>query len=229
MAEAADRAPANAPHPAGVVVTRAAADPPHPAGVVTGSAHHSRRDNPAVRWLTARFLARLDEVIDRVAAQTPSGRVLVIGRGEGGVATGLCRRWSDVTAVDLSDERLRRPWGAAAGPRPTYADARRLPFPDGAFDVAVAGEVLEHLSDPAAGLSELARVARSHLVLSAPRAPWCHLADLVAGRRRRASDDPAGEVNDWTVPDFVRLASRVGAVRDVASSFTRCILWVTSN
>jgi SAM-dependent methyltransferase len=41
-----------------------------------------------------------------------------------------------------------------------FADAKQLPFADGCFDAAVCLEVLEHVSDPARVISEIARVIR---------------------------------------------------------------------
>jgi len=50
------------------------------------------------------------------------------------------------------------------------ADVRKLPFADNSFDVVCAFEVLEHLpfSEFNQALSELSRVARSHIVISLP-------------------------------------------------------------
>jgi ubiquinone/menaquinone biosynthesis C-methylase UbiE len=45
------------------------------------------------------------------------------------------------------------------------ADARRLPFPDGVFDVVISAHMLEHLPNPATGLSEMVRVLRSQGVI----------------------------------------------------------------
>jgi SAM-dependent methyltransferase len=39
-------------------------------------------------------------------------------------------------------------------------DATRLPFADGAFDRVIASEVMEHINDDAAAVTELARVLR---------------------------------------------------------------------
>ena len=71
------------------------------------------------------------------------------------------------------------------------ADAMRLPFAGGAFDVVTANDSLEHFADPAAALAELGRVLRpggrlylyftpyrsplgSHLY-DHVRIPWCQL------------------------------------------------------
>jgi len=59
-------------------------------------------------------------------------------------------------------------------------DARQLPFPDGAFDVACCSDVLEHVpeGDRAAVLSELFRVARRLVVIAGPyHSPEVELAE----------------------------------------------------
>jgi SAM-dependent methyltransferase len=73
-------------------------------GIVTGN-HHDKYEsgNPAIRFLTRRFLDRLDGILDGVAAESPRGRVLEVGCGEGLIAERLMRRWPNVTALDLPD------------------------------------------------------------------------------------------------------------------------------
>jgi SAM-dependent methyltransferase len=58
------------------------------------------------------------------------------------------------------------------------ADAYRLPFGDGAFDVVLCTEVLEHLHTPAAALAEMYRVLRpdGKLLLTTPFAYPIHYA-----------------------------------------------------
>lgn len=46
------------------------------------------------------------------------------------------------------------------GAAQVQADARRLPFADGAFDRVIASEVLEHIEEDSAAMRELARVLR---------------------------------------------------------------------
>ena len=62
------------------------------------------------------------------------------------------------------------------------ASLARLPFPDGAFDVVLCSEVLEHLVRPVEAIAELRRVARKAVIVTslealAPRAlrrRWLH-------------------------------------------------------
>src|SRR5262245_60503252 len=62
------------------------------------------------------------------------------------------------------------------------ASLARLPFPDGAFDVVLCSEVLEHLVRPVEAIAELRRVARTAVIVTslealAPRAlrrRWLH-------------------------------------------------------
>jgi len=200
---------------------------PETPDVVIGNHHHKyTSSNPAIRWLTERFLARLDAVFDQVAADVPQARVLEVGCGEGEIATRLRQRWPQVVGLDLPDAGLRASWQSVEHVDFLHADAQRLPFADGAFDVVVAVEVLEHLRDPDAGLAEMARVAGRHLVLSVPREPIFRIGNLGAGRHVRALGNTPGHLNHWSTASFVRFLSRAGAVRAVEKPLPWTIAWV---
>ena len=87
-------------------------------------------------------------------------RVLDAGCGVGYGAQRLARRAARVTALDITLAPLlesRSKYGAANAD-PCQADCGRLPFRSESFDVVVAFETIEHLSDAGAFLGETARV-----------------------------------------------------------------------
>lgn len=91
--------------------------------------------------------------------------ILDVGSGAGQIIQHLLE-FADpdaqITGVDLSHQMLRRARRRLKSKRPALvaADLSALPFADGSFDGATCGYVLEHLPDPRAGLSELARVLK---------------------------------------------------------------------
>src|SRR5204863_9890989 len=102
--------------------------------------------------LTRRTEPRIAEQV--WAALGDAQTVLNVGAGTGSYEPGD----RDVTAVEPSAVmRAQRPPGAAPC---VAATAEALPFPDAAFDAAMAVLSDHHWTDPVAGLREMARVAR---------------------------------------------------------------------
>lgn len=195
--------------------------------VIGNHCHKYTTGNPAIRMLTMRFLRTLQSVLDDVELMAPRpARVLEVGCGEGEIAGLLHHRWGDVTALDLPDAGLRREWSGVEGPRFLHADAERLPFPDGHFDVVVAVEVLEHLRDPQRGLEEMARVSRGHIVASVPREPIFRLGNLFTGRHVRSLGNTPGHLNHWGSAAFLRFIGQAGTVRRHERPLPWTIAWV---
>jgi SAM-dependent methyltransferase len=99
-------------------------------------------------------------------------RALDLGCGAGRHAFEVFRRGGRVVPFDLDVDELGRvrqicdgmaaEGQVAAGSRAqaTSGDATQLPFSDNAFDLVIAAEVLEHISDDQQAMYELARVLR---------------------------------------------------------------------
>lgn len=128
-------------------------------------------------------LAALDASwVDRVLAAGPRGPawILDVGTGGGQIPAMIATRRPEwrIWAVDRAHAMLlagRDAVGRAAiearrRARPfrlafAQADARTLPFPDGAFDLVISNSLLHHLADPTPVLDEIARVAGNGRVL----------------------------------------------------------------
>ncbi|GAA2438634.1 methyltransferase domain-containing protein [Actinomadura vinacea] len=93
--------------------------------------------------------------------------VLDVGCGPGTITAGLAERVAPgtVTAVDAAAEILEEARRTAAergvqNVEFAVADVHALDFPDGAFDVVHAHQVLQHVPDPVRALGEMRRVCR---------------------------------------------------------------------
>jgi SAM-dependent methyltransferase len=130
--------------------------------------------------------AVLDAVLDGLAL--PAGlRILDAGCGSGRNMVALARRGA-VTGVEPAAASLQVARERAVGAVVPGSLDEPLPFPDGAFELAVALDVLEHVEDDGAALRELARVIApgGRLLVTVPQYGWLwgeH--DVLAHHHRR--------------------------------------------
>lgn len=119
---------------------------------------------------------------DKLGLQ-PGQRVLDLGCGAGRHAFEMYRRGADVVAFDQDVEELENvaamfaamkaegqvPEGANAQTVP--GDALALPFPDEHFDVVIASEIMEHISEDEKAMREMVRVVKpgGRVVVTVPR------------------------------------------------------------
>jgi SAM-dependent methyltransferase len=96
-------------------------------------------------------------------------QVLDVGCGPGALTEVLAARLgaAGVAAVDPSESFVAAARTRLPGVDVRQAPAERLPFDAGAFDAALASLVVHFMTDPVAGLAEMARVTRSGGVTAA--------------------------------------------------------------
>jgi SAM-dependent methyltransferase len=129
-----------------------------------------------------------DVALSLLAAGAPA-RLLEVGSGTGALAARCAEELGcEVVALDASEEMVRAT--QARGVDTMTGDVQQLPFPDGAFDCAVAAWMLYHVPDLDRGVSELARVLHPGgrlVVITNGRASLAELYDLAGGERRAST------------------------------------------
>ena len=93
----------------------------------------------------------------------PGDRALDVGCGTGALTTELARRLgaNAVAAIDPSNPSVLACAAAVPGADVRVGGAETLPFADGSFDTAMCQLVVNFMTDPRAGVSEMRRVTRS--------------------------------------------------------------------
>jgi SAM-dependent methyltransferase len=151
-----------------------------------GYSHHRRPDPRIGRQI--------------LAALGDARRVVNVGAGTGSYEP----TDRTVVAVEPAATMLdQRPWGSAPA---IQGVAEALPFPDSAFDAALAVLTIHHWQDLDRGLAELVRVAAGRVILAFDLA--------VASTLWMWRYFPAATVIDqqWT-PPLDHVAERIGATR----------------
>lgn len=108
----------------------------------------------SVRRPDPRWVARIHEALDG------HGTLVNVGAGAGSYEPGFM----SVVGVEPSQVMIQQRASSAAPM--VRGVAEQLPFRDNTFDVALAVFTVHHWSDPAAGLSEMRRVARKQVVVT---------------------------------------------------------------
>jgi 2-polyprenyl-3-methyl-5-hydroxy-6-metoxy-1,4-benzoquinol methylase len=91
---------------------------------------------------------RRNQFVFELGAIHSGMKVLDIGSGRGWFSLYAAEQGADVTAVDLSEKNLQKIREINSRVNTVYADALNLPLEEGSFDLIVALEVLEHITDP---------------------------------------------------------------------------------
>lgn len=124
-------------------------------------------------------ILRYEPVVELCTA-THGSRLLEVGSGAHGISRYLGNGWS-LTACDIAFDDYGAEDSGAIDPRVdrVVGSVLDLPFADGAFDVVVALDLLEHL--PSAhrplALSELRRVTATRLIAGCPAGAAALVAD----------------------------------------------------
>jgi SAM-dependent methyltransferase len=114
----------------------------------------------------------------------PGDRVLDVGAGFGRHVFECARRGADVVALDYAHDEVvetRATLGAmvdageidiARFKGVLQGDATKLPFADASFDKVITSEVLEHIQDDVAAISEMIRVLKPGGMFAATVPAW---------------------------------------------------------
>jgi SAM-dependent methyltransferase len=95
----------------------------------------------------------------RIPLPGSGARLLDVGAAYGFAVDEARRAGWDATGLEISAPAARRGAAVARG-RVVVADAAAAPFANGRFDAVTLWDVLEHLPDPHAAVSEMARLLR---------------------------------------------------------------------
>ncbi len=138
--------------------------------------HYGRDENPEA--------PRVNLILKALKALGPIRRTLDVGCGDGTLGAIVARYCDLVAGIEISTEACTI--AHSRGIEVAQADVENYAFPfrPESFDLVVAGEIIEHMTDPDNLLCEIARVLKpnGHCILTTPNlASWYNRLLLLLG------------------------------------------------
>ena len=145
------------------------------------------------------------------------GSLLDAGCGEGHWLQYLSKRFPEAkyTGIEIAANRAAKAQDRLPGVRILRGEVAIIPFPSDSFDVVTCMEVLEHVPDWSAVLTELIRVAKKRVFLTVPyrqKVPYeicihCHKPTPSAGHLHSFDESSFAEISSSYPVRFHRLVN----------------------
>jgi ubiquinone/menaquinone biosynthesis C-methylase UbiE len=156
-----------------------------------------------------------------LAGASLSGRsVLEVGCGTGRFSRRIVALGGDLTVLDIGPN-LVKAVSEALSCKGVVADACKLPFPDGSFDVVISSECIEHTPDPLEAIRQMCRVCRQGgtVCLTSPNKLWYPILWLSVKLRIRKFAGP----ERWISPGRARQVMAQAGMGELTAD--GCHLW----
>jgi 2-polyprenyl-3-methyl-5-hydroxy-6-metoxy-1,4-benzoquinol methylase len=162
--------------------------------------------NPISRFLVSNFIRTFKNNLRTL----PSGSVTSIcevGCAEGELLKLVHEAFplAALFACDISEDEILK---ARQNCKPipinySIQNAERLQqYNSSEFDLVICCEVLEHLQNPAEGLQELFRIAKTHILVSVPNEPIWRILNLARAKYIQSLGNTPGHLNHWSPIQF---------------------------
>lgn len=155
---------------------------------------------------------RLELIFGTLLRDVPlqGATLLDAGSGGGHFSQAAAARGAKVTSLDMGVSLLGQVAQRVQSTR-CVGSVLELPFRDGAFDVLLSTEVIEHTPDPPAALAELARVVRpgGRIVVTTPCRAWEPVVHMATTLRLR----PYNGNENFTWPASARRILEASGIR----------------
>ena len=159
----------------------------------------------------------------QLRADVPGGKLLDVGCGTGFIIHLAADLFAEIHGLDITPAMMARVRTDRGNITLHNAPAEALPFPDTSFDAATAYSFIDHLDNPQAVLSEVARVLRPGGIFYADLIPnrlfWqalielpdnADLADIVSRERRMVTANAQIVQENFGIDSTIFIAAEPG-------------------
>lgn len=160
-------------------------------------------NNPAVQMLMRKYFQDLDGLI--VPIKDRINLALEIGCGEGYVTQHIQNLGIAIEGTDISERVIKIAQQSHPSLRFSECSVYDLQSLGGTYDLVLANEVLEHLTDYNRAIEEMKSVTRKYLFFSVPNEPYFRFGNILRLKYLENFGNTPGHINHWSLQDFEKL------------------------
>jgi SAM-dependent methyltransferase len=174
-------------------------------------------ENPVVQALVKKFFSDLESVLVPIKGTITSA--FEIGCGEGYITGFIDQMGIPIIGADVSPRIVEIARRNYPGINFSVLSIYDLHTISTTYDMVVANEVLEHLSNPDEAMKEIKKIARKYILISVPNEPFFRLANIVRLKYLKDAGNTPGHVNHWSKRTFGLFLNRHGLkIREIKCS-----------
>lgn len=183
--------------------------------------------NPIIRLLMYRYRVAFKNYLKKIDFST----VLEIGSGEGNLLKFIIEEKfkSTVFASDLDFKMVKKASLENDMGKWLLCDGLELPFFFRTFDLVIACEVLEHVTNPINVLEEMSRVSSKWILISVPLEPWWRIVNFARLKYLSSLGNTPGHINHWTKNQIANIVSKQMKIIDIKTIFPWTFILAENN
>ena len=173
----------------------------------------------STRGITGLFIQNVLKTLKELNPKS----ILDIGCGTGYIIKKIKNSLDvEIVGCDINTNRLSIA-SKVFGRKLVTADITKLPFKNSSFDAVIAVEILEHLNDIDAAISEIKRVSKNYVIITVPNEPFFKLANFLRGKNIKTFGN---------TPDHIHLFNKHSLEKALSKHFSNvqvknnAIFWI---
>ena len=152
--------------------------------------------NPFVRYVVRKNFDVMTSILYPVKAEIRSA--FEIGCGEGYVTSHIHRMGIPIAGSDISSRIIEIAKTNNPDIKFSVLSIYDLNTITMQYDLIVANEVFEHLSDPDNAIEQIKKIAGKYILISVPSEPYFKMANILRLKYLKNAGNPPGHINHWS-------------------------------
>lgn len=176
--------------------------------------------NISTKWITNHFIENILKTLKELNAKS----ILDIGCGPGYITKKIINYLDiEIVGCDINKSHLSIA-RKIIRKELVIADVTKLPFKDSSFDAVIALEIIEHLNDVNAAISEIKRVSKNYVIITVPNEPFFRLANFLRGKNIKTLGNIPDHIHHFNKHSLEKVLSKHFSNVQVKNN---AIFWIT--